>query len=53
MQGIACSLDSDGFKKLDEATREVVGESNPYSDCGSLPLVADLQEAGFDVQVGW
>ena len=51
-QGIACDLDSPAFKKLDEATREVLGESNPYSITGSLPLVGDLQEAGFDVQVG-
>ena len=52
LQGIACNLDSDGFKKLDEATRDVLGESNPYSICGSLPLVGDLQNAGFkDVQV--
>ena len=51
-QGIACNLDSPAFKKLDEATKEIIGESKPYSICGSLPLVGDLQEAGFDVQVG-
>ena len=51
LQGIACKLDSSGFIHLNEATAEVVGSSTPYSDCGSLPLVADLQEAGFDVQV--
>ena len=51
-QGIACNLDSDGFKKLNEATKEVMGESKPYSITGSLPLVGDLQEAGFDIQVG-
>lgn len=51
LQGIACKLDSPGFIHLNEATAEVVGSSTPYSDCGSLPLVADLQEAGFDVQV--
>ena len=51
-QGIACNLDSDGFKKLNEATKEVMGECKPYSITGSLPLVGDLQEAGFDVQVG-
>ena len=50
MQGIACKLDSPGFIHLNEATAEVIGSSAPYSDCGSLPLVADLQEAGFDVQ---
>ena len=51
-QGIACNLNSDAFKKLDEATKEVMGESKPYSITGGLPLVKDLQEAGFDVQVG-
>ena len=48
---VACNLDSVGFKRLDEATRDVVGDSKPYSICGSLPLVGDLQKAGFDVQV--
>ena len=51
-QGIACNLDSPAFKKLDEATEEIIGESKPYSITGSLPLVKDLQDAGFDVQVG-
>ena len=50
-QGIACDLDSEGFQRLDEATRDVMGESKPFSICGSLPLVGDLQKAGFDVQV--
>jgi len=50
-QGIACNLDSAAFKKLDEATKEVIGESKPYSITGGLPLVKDLQDAGFDVQV--
>ena len=50
-QGIACDIASDSFKNLDDATREVVGESIPYSDTGSLPLVGDMQEAGFDIQV--
>ena len=50
-QGIACNLESVGFHRLNEATKEVLGESKPYSICGSLPLVGDLQRAGFDVQV--
>ena len=50
-QGIACDLNSVGFKRLDEATRDVLGVSNPFSLCGTLPLVGDLQKAGFDVQV--
>ena len=51
LRGIACNLDSVAFQRLDEATREVLGESKPYSICGSLPLVGDLQRAGFDIQV--
>eukprot|EP00042_Codosiga_hollandica_P008854 m.20338 g.20338 ORF g.20338 m.20338 type:complete len:435 (-) comp31927_c0_seq1:151-1455(-) len=49
--GIACSLTSNGYKALVKATEEVLGKVVPYSDCGSLPLVADLQEAGFDLQI--
>ena len=51
LQGIACNLDSNAFKKLTEATKEVMGECKPYSITGSLPLVGDLQQAGFDVQL--
>ena len=50
-QGIACDVTSEGHKHLHAATAEVLGESKPYSICGSLPLVGDLQKAGFDVQV--
>ena len=53
LQGIACSTESDGYKHLDAATAEVLGSSIPYSDCGSLPLVGDMQEAGFDIQVSF
>lgn len=51
VQGIACKLDSPAFQHLHAATEAVLGESKPYSITGSLPLVGDLQEAGFDVQV--
>ena len=51
MQGIACNMESPAFKYLHEATMEELGESKPFSMCGSLPLVGDMQEAGFDVQV--
>ena len=30
----------------------MIGECKPYSITGSLPLVGDMQEAGFDIQVG-
>ena len=40
-----------GVKYLHDATMEELGKSEPFSMCGSLPLVGDMQEAGFDVQV--
>ena len=51
LQGIACNLESTGFKFLHQATVDVIGRSEPHSVCGGLPLVRDLQDAGFDVQV--
>ena len=51
LDGIACSTDSQGHKALCAATEAVLGEVKPYSICGSLPLVRDLQRAGFDIQM--
>jgi len=51
MEGIACHLKSEGNAALVAATREVLGEAKPYSICGSLPLVRNLQRGGFDVQM--
>ncbi|XP_072988179.1 acetylornithine deacetylase [Typha latifolia] len=50
MTGIACNLDSRGFEVLCKATKEVVGHVEPYSITGSLPLIRELQDEGFDVQ---
>jgi len=50
-RGIACNIHSDGFKAIEQATKEIIGHSKPYSITGTLPLVADLQEAGFDLQI--
>jgi len=36
---------------LREATEAVLGECKPFSITGSLPLVGDMQAAGFDIQV--
>ena len=44
-------MDSDGHKALREGTQAVLGEVKPFSITGSLPLVGDLQKAGFDIQV--
>lgn len=51
MKGIACHLDSPGYHALVGATEFVKGSAKPYSICGSLPLVGDMQEAGFDLQI--
>ncbi|XP_006352852.1 acetylornithine deacetylase-like [Solanum tuberosum] len=48
--GVACDLNSLGYKVLSKATEEVVGYLEPYSITGSLPLIRDLQDIGYDVQ---
>lgn len=49
--GIACSLDSAGNKALQAATEAILGEAKPYAIGGSLPLVRELQDNGYDVQI--
>lgn len=49
--GVACSLSSPGHKAILKATSEVIGNVTPYSIGGSLPLIRELQEEGFDVQI--
>ena len=49
--GIACKLDSAGYKALCAATEKILGTSNPYSVGGSLPLVGTMQAQGFDIQI--
>ncbi|RYR74600.1 hypothetical protein Ahy_A02g009327 [Arachis hypogaea] len=39
-----------GYDVLCKATEEVVGHVKPYSITGSLPLIWELQDEGFDVQ---
>lgn len=48
--GVACNLESRGFKVLCKATEEAVGHVKPYSITGTLPLIRELQDEGFDVQ---
>ncbi|TDH71732.1 hypothetical protein CCR75_007270 [Bremia lactucae] len=48
-EGIACSLDSIGYKALHAAITTVLGEAKPFSISGSLPLVRDMQRSGFDL----
>jgi acetylornithine deacetylase len=49
--GIACNLDSVGYKALLKATETVLGAVKPYAIGGSLPLVRELQDSGYDVQI--
>lgn len=49
--GVACDLESIGFKALHKAVTEVHGKDCSYSITGSLPLIADLKQLGFDVQI--
>lgn len=51
MTGVACDLNSRGFHVLCKAIEEVIGYAKPYSITGSLPLISELQEEGFDVQI--
>mmetsp|Transcript_6093 Transcript_6093/g.9676 ORF Transcript_6093/g.9676 Transcript_6093/m.9676 type:complete len:448 (-) Transcript_6093:104-1447(-) len=51
MEGIACDLDSPGLKAICDATKEVKGECKPYAITGSLPLVRQMQKAGFEIQI--
>lgn len=49
--GIACDIDSVGYIALRDATQLILGSVVPYSLGGSLPLVRDMQESGFDLQI--
>lgn len=40
-----------GHDALLSATKAVLGEAKPYSLTGSLPLVKELQDEGFDLQI--
>jgi len=51
LAGVACTLDTPGNKALVGAISDVKGEAKPYAITGSLPLVRDLQKAGFDLQI--
>ncbi|KAJ6712053.1 ACETYLORNITHINE DEACETYLASE [Salix purpurea] len=48
--GVACNLKSRGFEVLCKATEKIVGHVKPYSITGTLPLIRDLKDEGFDVQ---
>lgn len=49
--GVAVNKTSAGYAALEGAIAAVRGKSNPFSLTGSLPIIADLQKDGFDVQI--
>ena len=51
LTGIACDLSSPALKTLCDVIQEVKGQAEPYSLTGSLPLVAEMQQNGFDIQL--
>eukprot|EP01127_Copromyxa_protea_P001312 TRINITY_DN11337_c0_g1_i1.p2 TRINITY_DN11337_c0_g1~~TRINITY_DN11337_c0_g1_i1.p2 ORF type:complete len:443 (+),score=151.53 TRINITY_DN11337_c0_g1_i1:38-1330(+) len=51
MSGVAVDLESPGLKALSAATEAVQGTCTPFSLTGSLPLIAELKEEGFDLQM--
>ena len=48
MEGIACRLDSPGLAAFTDAITDVKGKGEPYAITGSLPLVREMQAAGFE-----
>jgi acetylornithine deacetylase len=50
VRGLACDLNSVGFKALKKSTEKFIGFCKPLADTGTLPLVGDLKDAGFDIQ---
>jgi len=51
MEGVACNIKSPAFLAFCEALNKVKGSVNPYSICGSLPLVKSMQDQGFDLHI--
>jgi hypothetical protein len=49
--GLAADITSSGFKYLADATKRIVGQLQTEAGTGTLPLVAELQQFGWDVQV--
>jgi acetylornithine deacetylase len=49
--GIACNLESPGALAIRQATEATLGTVKPFAIGGSLPLVRELQDSGYDVQI--
>jgi len=50
-QGVAVNLESPGYTALFKAIEGIRGSAKPFSLTGSLPIIRDLHDQGFDVQV--
>jgi len=50
-EGVACDIESQGFKALAQGCREVFNDIKPFSVNGTLPLVKQMQREGFDLQM--
>jgi acetylornithine deacetylase len=51
MEGVACNLKSPGYAAICEALNKVTGKVEPFSLTGSLPIIRNLFNAGYDVQI--
>jgi len=51
MEGVACDLKSPGYAAICEALGKVTGKVEPFSLTGSLPIIRNLFNAGYDVQI--
>jgi len=49
--GLAADLDSKSYHAITHAVKTVRGKCEPFSLTGTLPLIAEMKEKGFDVQV--
>jgi hypothetical protein len=49
--GVACDIESPALHALQDSIHHVRGAVHPYSIGGSLPLVGDLRDAGYDLQI--
>ncbi len=49
--GVAVNMESVGYKAIFKAVEKVCGNAKPFSLTGSLPIIRDLADAGYDVQI--
>jgi acetylornithine deacetylase len=49
-RGLACDLSSPGYAAMRDAFVDITGSCKPMAITGTLPCIADLKDAHFDVQ---